>query len=427
MPVLDDLPVELLREILLFLRSVDFVSICLVSRFFKCIAEPFLYKQATLGLYEMGITSFLHTVLSRPTLAGYVQNIFVTWYHGDDTVTQTPSDTLFAAEAHRLGLTQPWTELSQVILLLHVLPNLRELDNEWCDSLREFFEDTLTRPIGSLPAGLKPLQRFGGSWHPEAPGTTHKMLLALLRLPCLRELCLNMESAEDDTNDHQDIDTLMSSAEYRRMSTITDLRFIYGNVTNSMLSNILQLPRALTHLTYMDSDDFSVPETTTFQAALHHLRPTLQYLHLGWIRTLETPEDEEDDGEPHTIGSLREWPVLRTLRCSLTALVGKQAVATSRLVDVVPAVIRVLEIDRQDDGTSYTSGDRDSEMWTESGLMDHILELLNKKEECGLRELVQLTVQAHVWDRIEGPAEVRARMGAACDACGAVGVRVNVH
>lgn len=368
---------------------------CLVSLLFKALAEPFLYKKVTLGQNEISLTSFLHTVLARPALAVYVPVLSVRWYDEPDSSTQIVIDILFAAALIRLGLTQsigqsPWTGRPQVILLMYLLPNLQELVIDWCDAFREFGEGTLTIPIERLPAGLKSLQIFNGTGHLDAPATTHTMLLALLRLPHIRKLSLNMESAEDytddhhdaDTNDNHDVDNLISPADNRKMSSVTNLRFVYGNLSTAMLNRILQQPRALTHFTYMDSDDFALVETTTFQTALSHLRPTLQYLHLEWIRALETPE-REDDVEPRTIGSLRDWPVLRTLRCSLTALVGKPAVAKSRLVDVVPAVIRILVLDQQDDGTSFTASDQRSDMWAESDMTDMIRELLEKKRNVG--------------------------------------------
>lgn len=53
-----------------------------------------------------------------------------------------------------------------------------------------------------------------------------------------------------------------------------------------------------------------------------------------------------DDWRPNTIGSLRGWPVLTTLRCSLTLLLRQGPdVATAPLVDVLPLGIGELEIE----------------------------------------------------------------------------------
>lgn len=78
-------------------------------------------------------------------------------------------------------------------------------------------------------------------------------------------------------------------------------------------------------------------------AALVPLQPSLQYLHLDFGNI-----DLDTGDEPVLVydeGSLREWPVLRTLSCSLMPLLGKgQLHGSPRLVSVLPPSLRELEI-----------------------------------------------------------------------------------
>lgn len=76
--------------------------------------------------------------------------------------------------------------------------------------------------------------------------------------------------------------------------------------------------------------------------ALEPLRNTLQHLHVDFDTERE-PDIE--DGLTFVGGSLRTWPVLRTLSCGLMTLLGKRdEVDTLRLVTVLPPSLRELEI-----------------------------------------------------------------------------------
>lgn len=60
----------------------------------------------------------------------------------------------------------------------------------------------------------------------------------------------------------------------------------------------------------------------------------------------EIEEDHDDDGDgPHTIGKLRDWPHLVTVRSSLMPLLGRgRHPDTPLLADVLPACVRRLEV-----------------------------------------------------------------------------------
>lgn len=430
MAVIEDLSVELFGEIFSHLGCVDLGKICRVSPLFNHIAERFLYRKVWLSrpnLKVMAITSFLRAVLVRPALARNVRLLSLgrcseDGDYGSDSCLPTAQDSsLFSEASNRLELqTLLWTEGAQVFLLLHLLPNLQHLTVAGCRILNTFLDDSLAVSVESFPAGLKSLHVFHDAWDGEPADMTPTMVLALMRLPSIRKIITDMEPAYH-TNDPGTVDKLISPPEYRGSSSVTTLSFQYGNFHTSLLSTILQVPRALTHFSYADHDDCPAFDLTMFREALIHLRPTLQYLYLGWIRALEIGESGEDDEKPHTIGSLRDWPALRTVHCGLVALVGKPAVATSRLADVVPAVIRELGIDRVDDVWFMGEVYNEEEQWTVSDMTDHLVELLERKKECGLDELSVLTVSICSWipdldenqqDNVH--SEALARLEAAC-------------
>lgn len=442
MPGLPDLPTEILREIFSSLNCVDLAKSCRLSHRLNEIAEPFLYTVADLdshGIDDMAVSCFLRAVLSRPELAKYVRVLRLSWFSANESNNpnqQNASDiNLFATAAAPFGLLHTLSSHgSQIILLLHVLPNLREfyiVPPTACAIFSDFLESTLDIPMAALPIGLKLLRKFGGDWRHDQPAITPTMLLALMMLPSISDIDVHMESTPGDDHETETFDR-HSSPRHHRTSTVTKLRFQDSNFSTALLNTILQLPRALTHFTYEDGHPHNVEfESTTFSQALAHLRPTLQYLSLGWIRVLQAAHSADGGEERKTIGCLRWWPVLRTVKCPLTALVGKPVAMTPRLVDVLPVVVAEVEIIRRHSGESSPA--RQGSQWTVEGTADKVAELVEEMEVCGLRELVSLTVHMELmvfedlrWvRRIE--EETKARLREACIVHGVVGLQVEVY
>lgn len=231
-----------------------------------------------------------------------------------------------------------------------------------------------------------------------------------MQFPSIREISVHMQSVVEDTSQP-------SLIPFRGISPATHLSFIYGNATNFMLNEILQVPRALTHFTYCDSFDFIHFETTTFRSALHHLRPTLQFLSLGNLRTLERNQANE-----RTIGSLHDWPALKIVQCGIVTLLGRPSGRSARLVHVLPLGITELNIGR---GRGWQWRDRSVDEWTVADMTDQVVELVEN------RQLVQLTVNTGVVGNIMGVndhvAEVKARLEAAYDVTGVVVQRIVVE
>lgn len=391
------------------------------------------------GIHDMAVSCFLRAVLSRPELAKYVRVLRLSWFSANESNNpnqQNASDiNLFTAAAAPFRLPHTLSSHgSQIILLLHVLPNLREfyiVPPTASAIFSDFLESTLDIPTAALPVGLKSLRKFGGDWRHDQPAITPTMLLALMLLPSISDIDVHMESTPGDDHEIETFDR-HSSPRYQRTSTVTKLRFQDSNFSTALLNTILQLPRALTHFTYEDGHPYNVEfESTTFSQALAHLRPTLQYLSLGWIRVLQAAHSADGGEERKTIGCLRWWPVLRTVKCPLTALAGKPAGVTPRLVDVLPVVVAEVGIIRRHSGESSPA--RLGSQWTVEGTAGKVAELVEEMEVCGLRELVSLTVHMELmvfedlrWVRRIGE-ETKARLLEACIVHGVVGLQVEVY
>lgn len=441
MPVLLDLPTEILREIFTSLDIVELRKSCRISRRLHQIAEPFLFRVADLdgmNVDGMEIPCFLRAVLLRPQLARYVRVLRLSCYaarqwspESDDLNHQNASDiNLFAAAGEELGLPRsPCTQGRQIILLLHVLPNLQEftLSAPSSPAVFDFLDATLDIPTTSLPAGLKSIRKFVGDWRSDQPGMTPKMVVALLMFPSISDIDVHLEHIPTNNDDRTTFDRL-SSPQYHGTSSVTKLRFQDSNFSTSLLNTILQIPRSLTHFTYEDNHPHNGAfERITFSRALAHLRPTLQYLCLGWIRVLQHGDTAHDGEERNTIGCLRDWPVLRTIRCPLTVLLGAPGPLTPRLVDVLPVVIVELAVSRRHTGES--SPQRGYGQWKVEEMADKVVELVEEMDVCGLRRLKRLTVQtesnAFAGMRAQGRV-MKTRLETACIASGEMGLQVVV-
>lgn len=412
-------PNELLVRILCRLKGRDLATICLVCHHLHTLAEPFLYRNVSLDTWPRWPRSrnhsFLLTLLNRPTLVNCVQDLSLQWFFPDDSDME-PADhpeiaeelVRFRATALSVGLLQqPVSNSVQIMLLLHLLPSLRVLNIRF-HSPRTIFIDVMeeqaTLPRPSLPIGLQSLQHFTCTYSNRYSGASLVMLLGLFALPSIRilDVCLNlgMQFTPDNDDGYDDEETRLdiTSPDYARTSTVTDLRFSYGGVSAWSVGRILQIPRALTRFSYGQRipggrDMFDI---AMFRVALQSISQTLQSLVLCFA------EDPYVSGaivaEPETIGSLREWPVLGHLRCPLSLLVGGsgcQIGLVVRLADVLPTVIREVRI-------------ASDEYWSDVETGRQMVETVELKYECGLHRLAMVYVQDS-WG-------VEEQLRAVCDA-----------
>lgn len=337
MPVLQSLPIELLRQILSCLNPRALCQVSLVSRLFNSLAESFLYT--SLGGYPGWLLPRLCAILSRPDQVRHVHRIeFGCWVERPPT---PDNRILFSTKAKELGIPDiGWSYDAQALFLLQILPDVRELSLDHTPLLRRFIENTITTPIENLP--FKSLVKFECCEYSQRSSVTLSMLLALMRIPSLREITADMEGSDRYTHDPSVVDSIIAFA---GLSRITHLSLHYGNTTTSMLTHILRMPQALTHFSYTDDEQYSyVSDTTPFQTALRVVRPTLQSLFIDKLLALQLRKPDTQ-----TIGVLRDWPALTSIKCSLPALIGLGPESTTRLVDVLPMGIRVLAIRRKDE------------------------------------------------------------------------------
>lgn len=385
-------------------------SLSLVSHRFHALVEPILYKEIVVNQSTpTGIPRFLRTILSRPILACYVSLLDLCWAcvpRGDLAGVTSPQDPadhqLFTAAATRVELFHPVDfQAEQVALLLYFLPNLLVLKVDpagefypWQepDVFEQILGEYASIPAADLPAGLRSVRSI--TFGPDGSEVSPIALFTMITLPCIREIDI-----------HNLVDT--DGAEASRLfsatnatSSVTSLRFGYGTINPLLLAHILVMPRALTRFSYTDydggPDSFNI---TSLWTGLQRCRDTLQVLEL-WFRLAAIIGDEGE--KQGTVGSLRDWPALRSLRCQMATMLGKGLEkAVARLVDVVPVVMRHLTVD-------------DDEYWKYPEVIEQVVEMVEERR-CG--RLVNVAVGGN-WQGLEESVEVK--LGAVCGAAGVV-------
>lgn len=351
MPVLEQFPHEITAEILSYLPQSDLISTCSLSRYMRAISQPVLYRAPILAYNEAEpptpLQKLLRTLLSPggETLAIYVHSFSIVYDGDDDNLDDdddepdTPDDSpgltpdalstlaMLVAAATPLGLQQYLKyQDGQLLLLLHLLPRLKILHfiplHECGQSFFDFIDaDMVALPADTLPHGLRQLREF---WCPAGgdAGISPSNLLTVLSLPCIRKIHTQVVKASSICFETAKLAVATS--------TVTNLLFTEADNSQRSLECILKIPIALTHFAY--STGFSYP-TFHMGVALQPLRASLKHLHL------------EFKDVPLEVGSLRDWPALQTIRCSLTVLLGKGPQKDSpRLSDVLPVGLRELAI-----------------------------------------------------------------------------------
>lgn len=364
MSLLQQLPHEISTKIVSYLAQPDLVSISSVSGHMNAVSQPQLYNAPDLS-FDHGSTSpipiLLRTLLSPSgkILASFVRSLYVQWGEwglwwtplandpdddGDassERRRQQESDTaLLTAAATRIGLHANLNAPdSQVILLLHHLPRLHTLRIGAYDNHSTLFSGFIAGPSirpDNVPLGLQQLREFRCS-APENLGSLNPdTILTLLRLQHIRKIDVHISGRS--TIDFDTIDIAPAS------SAVTELRFTQTTLSQEHLAFILKIPAALEYFSYCG--DTHGP-ALDIGYALQPLQMSLKHLNLHDVRATKP------------IGSLRDWPALRTVRCSLTVLLGKELQTntlrftdvmqkgTLSLTDVLPSGLREFEIHRE--------------------------------------------------------------------------------
>lgn len=363
--ILERLPYEISVEILSYLPQSDLANVSSLSRHIHVLSEPLLYKAPIItdceGDTPTTIETLLRTILSPggERLAALVHSLHVTCafdpmrYHyifEDDDENVDPecareqgSDwAIRAAAAAALGIHDFHdTPEEHVQILLHHLRRLNALNIVAEDLSDDIHNDhNLDWLMDNLPCSI-PLRSFRSS----KGALNLDTLLTLLSHPSMRKIDCGLLD-----NRTINFDTLGVAP---ATSLVTDLRFSYINVSQECLEFILKIPTALTYFSFLSDRDHN---TLDLSHALQPLRRSLTHLHLEY-----TPATKPT-------GSFRDWPLLCTVRCSLTALFGKDFKNdTLRLYDALPVRLRELEIHR----TKY---------WSVAAEVNQEVDLLKHKE-----------------------------------------------
>lgn len=397
MAILLCLPDELLLEILSYLIPVDLNIASRVCRRINNITTPLLYNDPWLIAYDedpTDLSAFIRTLLTPgcKSLATHVRNLHLDW-SGEPTPLSQSDQVLFKSAAIHFGLgDRPMTESVQVILLLHLLPQLHTLGllpPHHCDEFKDFI-DSLTplQPIETLPIAFQSLRAYDCQFGISSNYVCTTMLLTLLRLPYIQSIMLSA------SNRFHVIDGgALIAAE--TASTVTHLELTSVRITSTALSTILKIPLALTHFSLYH---YRVSMNYNFHAlrgALDPLRTSLTSLVLDCYtsKTLATHRSRRSK----TIGSLRDWPVLRSVKCTLLPILGVGLPGEPReIAPLLPACIRELEI-------------LDDNFWTAEDALCEAVVMVRQKQVMlqGLRRLAVYLARG-------GNREVRERLKSAC-------------
>lgn len=413
MAQLTSMPNEVLVDIVSCLHRRDLAQISRVSRHLNSLAEPWLYRSVSLSSWikpdQSPFHIFLRTLLSRPALARYVGSLRLFWNGPPGRNVDVGEMATLTAAAIRVGLTDnPLLEGVQVLLLLHLLPSLEVLKlgpPSYIDSFGTFMLERSLQAPAVLPIGLQSLREvryyLDDSSNSEYPPT----LLVLIALPCIRVLdvrFLNPTGMGRYEYENWGARRARDLSRYAGTSELTHLRLGYGDVEPWVFQQLIPLARTLTHFSYGDrmARGLCSFDPADFARALSCAKATLRSLVLCF--------DDTDYGvltEPMvgTIGSLRDWPVLCSIRCSLAPLLGVHGETAVRLVDVLPLVIRSFEVGID-------------EFWGVEETVAEIVDMLQWKDRAGLRCLAVVLVPVS-WGELRPVRE-------SCDAAGVELVRV---
>lgn len=405
MALLGNTPDELCVQILSYLSRQHLARVSRVCRRMNRITTPLLYDEIWLGncnesSIDLGLfIRTLHTPGSEG-LATLVHTLHLAWscevmplYHEDLALFLDSAAKFWGYDGRQL------TESGQVILLLHLLPNLHTLDVFPPDESDEYsdFIDSLCspmRPRTALPMTLRSLRIYTCSWHIFGCSAFGLTLLTILRLPHIESITIPAPEGIYFT----DQNALTAAA---TSSTVTHLKFPSARISQRELLTILKTPRALTHFSFFAHAIKINYNSHALRTALDPLRNTLTnlVLHFWTSQPLSTHR-----GDPSTtIGSLRDWPVLRSLHCSLLLILGLGLPGESRdIARVLPECVRELEI-------------LDDRFWTPDDALQEAV-LMVRQKRAMVPELRRLTV----YSRRGGCPEARERLRSACLDAGVV-------
>lgn len=333
MNALENLPLEVNTEILSYLPVSDLARVCQVSRRMHAVSQRVLYTAPSLFTNRQNnppsLENLLRTLIppSGDPLAAQVRSLSVLFRHRSDVQELPFNMGLMTAAEERFQLPSAiCSPDAHIVLLLHLLPRVQVLElgsPSDCRALNTFLE----APHAPVLQHLREFRHQpGGSF----ASISLRSFNALLCLPSLRTIDVRIPSSMFG-------DPRPTVKSELGTSTITAIYLRRSDLFDSRLKDILARPRALSIFSYSAQGFYtSLRSLALVSASLTHLHVDLS------AHTRTAPR-----GQPASlmIDSLRDWPVLRTVHCSLLALVGwERDGAAPALADVLPVGLRDLEI-----------------------------------------------------------------------------------
>lgn len=367
---MDALPCELLTEIVSHLPAADLARTVLVSRRIHDISVQLLYQAPDLRYsgrttLRPALQIFLWTILTpgRESLTTHVRSLRAYWYRTRNTKPCPSENALLNPAASRFGLRRGvHSQGAQLVLLIHLLPHLRVLTvtppvrfshfTKMMDARYMQLVDPTASP--TLPPVLQSLREFHSPPDQTANGISHKTLIVLLLLPCIR--VINVQIADHDPYSLRTMETAIVRSSPATKLCIADL-----NMVPRYLSCVLPVAGALTHFSYSTVRRRPHFDHDGFWAAMRPLRATVVSLQLDIRLVLE------DTGWKADGWSFREWVVLQKLSCSISLLLRDiRPGVREGFVEGLPVGICELEV-MEDQFLGCIE------------VMQHVLELLERK------------------------------------------------
>lgn len=340
------MPTEILGQIVSSLNLAELMIISLVSRRMETITQPLRLKEIHLRTCTLtmdipvdssnqtdvvvvsSLQRFVHMLLDPrgQMVATHVRSVRLLWVHASQMGYTTQQDVELLSSSPFPIVQRANMKLMNLLVRL---PRLRRLHFSIpgevfiCDA----FTGWLTTP---RLAALQFLQEFSiTSIQDSYYIMQYTSLLLLLSLPCIDTINMHRIEISGDPSNSTPAST----------STVTKLGFRDMKLSVSVLRGITRVPRALTHFSLCS---ISINESHDLRDAFSGMQHSLQYLYFHFEYG-----NNDTDLSPLMLGSLREWPQLRTVKCPILLLLSPdRSNSAPRLADVLPVGICELEIVR---------------------------------------------------------------------------------
>lgn len=336
------LPTEIQRAIVACLPLTTLRNLSLLNRHWHDISQDALYHTANIS--PISLPLLLRTLLTPglTKLCMQIRVLSINWHSVTPPEPIAASDVpLFSAAAKQHNLPPDCSSTgTYVMLLLHLLPHVRELHLA-PPNLMITADEFLDIGLVTRPPPLNTVRSLSMTWPIKQYGVSKSVLAELFALPSLR--CLEVHLIHD----------FLPSFEMfpPGSSAVTELRISHWRLTrsNKALARMLAIPHALHHLSFSVSTMGKVFHLPEFYKAVDQLKDTLQVLEvrLGRVGNHSCEGRRRSAAPPPH--SFADWPHLRVLRCPLQALLGDNRAGDPwQLADVVPQGIQELAIASDD-------------------------------------------------------------------------------